>query len=360
MLAFTWVLLGVALALTTAGEAAPSFVRFSAALAAGVSLSSAIRLYSLGNRRGDNWNGALVSLPLPFFDSELRAPVARTTAGLALIPGLASLLAIVLLVAAAAPPERGHIVIDSSRSSYAWADENRGGLGRELPGQIDVARLDVAAGVLQLEASRIGSDWSSSATLAPGVGVELGPVTATWAGLVPSESIGRVTLEVRRGDERTEVLAEVGGVVDADGTEVRVLNFEENRLGALGPAVLVSVDDTEAWLHLWGPEVHHRFAVGPTVSLTDIESGVSALLVVQTTRPSWLFPVLATLIGLLVACAARLATRPVFVRGRSGDYQLVGPTRASVLRTARRALGEDAYREWTELLVQLRRAGSAK
>ena len=357
--AFSWLLLGMSLVLSSTGEAPLSFVRFSAALAAGVSFAVSARLWDLSRRRGDTWDGALVSLPLPYFDSELHKPAVRSTSALAPVPVLGAVVALGVLFAAAQPSEVGHFVVTEGSSAYAWSDAARGGVGRELPGQLDVTRLDADEGVLELRASRVGTDWSSTATLAPGVGVEIGEISATWSGVVPSESVASVSLDVRDGDDARTVNVAIGETIELGAGEVRVLEFDENRQGALGPAVLVVVDGTEVWLHLWGAEAHHRYGEGPTLALAGLEEGTGALLEVRAVGAEWPILILLIAAGLIVAVLGRAASRPVFVRGRSGDYELVGPTRRSVERAARRLLRDEEFRAWSDLLVRLRRTGRA-
>ena len=367
VLIFAWVLLGTVVTLASVGQLSLSIVRFAAALAFGISGAAAIRVWEASGRRGDTWDGLFVAAPLPYFDSELRGRVVRTKSSAAALCGallaLASLSGAALL-AFATPAERGFITLSEGAATTAWADTARGGVGRELPVELSVAGIEPTAGVLEVGASRVQDDWESGATLAPGQSMLVGGLEVEWIGVLPEERISSVTLDVVVDGESERADIPVGGSAEVLGRTVRVTEFEPNRLGALGPAARVAVDSGEsvyaAWVHLWSPESHPTFGAGDTsIALRGLAPASAALLTVRTPWPSWFFPLLTILAGLAAALALRFVTSPVFIRGRSGDYELVGPNRRTVEAAARALLNDADHSEWQRLLVTLRATGRA-
>lgn len=367
VLVFAWALFGGGAVLAEQGEVSLSVVRFAAALAFGVSAGAAIRVWEASGRRGDTWDGLFVAAPLPYFDSELRGRVVRTrTAATALCGSLLALagLCVAALFAFATPPERGTITLSDAAPATAWADLERSGVGRELPVELALLSLDVSEGVLEVGASRIQDDWQSQASLRPGESMLVDGLEAEWVGLVPEDRVARVGVDVTVGELTERVEVTVGGSAEALGQAVRVVEFDPNRLGAMGPAARIAFgtqdQQSAVWLHLWGPEVHGTFAQGDvSLALRELAPASSALLEVRTPWPTWLLPVFAVLSGLALAGLLRFATSPVFIRGRSGDYEIVGPNRRAVRAAARALLSDADHAEWERLLVTLRATGRA-
>lgn len=358
-----WGFFAAAVVLTLLGEAPRALLRFVAVWAATVSLSAGIRILGSAVSRGEDWSGLLTTASLPYFDDEMKGrasfgagAVERTLAGM-LFAGCG--LALTVLLTVGQPAEQGVIVLGSN-TVESWQDPSRGLLARELPVRLEAAAVDVVDGELELVADRLSDDWQAGALLVPGQAVGFADLELEWIGVTPNEAVDGVSGRVVVDGVEVETTFTVGRQIEVGDARVVMTEFHENRYGALGPAGRFAVrrgDETDVlWAFLWGEALTASHSEsGVSVELTRLEPSLSAIVRVRSASSPLMVPALAVFLGLMALFGARLVRFPVSIRGRSGDYELVGISRGSVESAASQLLGQERLAEWKQLLEQLRR-----
>ncbi|MFT6398413.1 MAG: hypothetical protein ACJAYU_003171 [Bradymonadia bacterium] len=358
-----WGFFALAVVLTLTGEGTRALLRFVSVWAMAVSISAGVRILGGGATRGANWGGRLAMASLPYFDGELKdrdryrsGGVERAIAGILFCgAGLAG----TVLLTAGQPAEDGVVVLGENVVE-SWRDSSRSGLSRELPARLQASPIDLQSGRLELSADRLQNGWESSATLEPGQAVGLGDLEVEWIGVLPNDSVGGVEASVSFDGAQLTATFVVGRPVEVGEAQVVLTEFQENRYGALGPAGRFTVrngDETHAhWVFLWGGPVtaadgDDAFAI----EMTGLQASSSAVLRVRSGTSPFLVPFVSGFLVLIALLGARLLTGPVSLRGKSGDYELVGVTRRSVDSAGRAMLDPDGTKEWHGLLESLRR-----
>lgn len=358
-----WGFFAFVLVLTLVGEAPRVLLRFVSIWSMAVSLSAAVRVVGGSASRGDNWNGTLATAALPYFDGELehraRFGVGKVERLLAALLLCGAGLAGTVLLTAGQPAEDGIVVLGTD-GVESWQDSSRPGLARELGVSVRASSVDLHAGHLELSVDRFQDGWENGATLSPGQTVGLGGLELEWIGLTPNEAVDGVGARVSVNGAEVETTFVVGRPVAVGEAQVVMSEFHENRYGALGPAGLFVVREGEetrsVWAFLWGGEgmqAHAESGIG--IELTGLQPSSSPVLRVRSATSPLMFPLISVFLALMALFGARLLARPVSLRGKSGDYELVGLSRGAVDSAAQTMLGSDGASEWRSLLDSIRR-----
>lgn len=364
----------VGLALWTAGQpSGPAVLRFSGVLLVTVGIGMAIRTWADSSRAGST-SGPFHVEPLPFFDHELGASALaelrkRTGVAAASASGIGlAALGIAAVGLGAVRPHTGLIELGPTAiESWTWTGPPtvERGLGYELS-LAGVDGADSATVALAPIATRVGTEVA----LTPGDRLAVGGLDLRWVGVTATPEIGAVTVTATRRSDgaRASTRLRPGQTVTPDGMEgvtLRLAEVDPNRLGALGPAVLIEArcgDEAEtAWLHQRSPSLHAERSSGCVgLGLDAVEPASILRFTVSPSLPLWL--TIVPILGLvwLVGSVFVAARRPVFVRGRDGDYEivilrgLVGDPEVTASRAAEKLLGAPLLAEWRKLRQAVR------
>lgn len=348
-------------------------VRFAAVAFGTASLMTLVRLWLGASRRGGlaDWGAWVATAPLPYFDDELgqsalrRLRTWRPVVGVSLLLSGAALAAVVATSLAMTPRSTGALDLAPGDSAEAWQQTAPQLEPRDFGFEVSVADLALnAPPAMTLAVADPRSGWSTERRLVPNERARLGDWTVRWAGVTIDRAIGGAVVAIGpRGGEATEMTLRVGAspVEIGNGETAQIVEVSRDRLGTFGPAVRVRIvrgDGEEvAWLHARDPDLHAERGGGDLeLRLVELLPASRARLVVTPYLPSVFALGALAALGLFMLGVALLVSAPVWLRGRSGDYELVtlglGGARR-LPRAAERVLSREGYAECMEVWRRL-------
>lgn len=355
--------------------AGPQMLRFAGVVLAGASFGLTWRLVVAARRRGA-LPGLFATTPLPFFEEELGARALSGLRGGVAIPALLvattalGLLGAVAIGVGLEPRHDGVIDLVPGRSVESWTSIGPPVVERGLGFEVEPVSIDTTPpGTLTLDVAPLSTREAVRLAVGGGEDVRVGDLSLRWTSVTAAEEIGGAEVELvpRDGGTPARVRLTIGGTAEIPGVEGGRITLHEasgNRLGALGPGVRLELscgDESRGiWLHDRAPDLHVDRGTGCVgVRLLELTPAMSARLTVRGAQPTTLFAIGAGLLVLAVAGLLVARSKPVVVRGRSGDYELAvlrlfrRDTGVATERAAEKLLDAARLREWRDLLKRL-------
>lgn len=344
-------------------------LRFSGAALALIGVGVGARLW-LALRTTGAGRGLVVALPLPWFDDELDAATLASVRSLrpvraAMVAALAvAVLGACAFVAGTTDVRRGVVDVRIGQTVEAWQPAGAGAK-RQLPLALSVEAVS-AGPAARVSTAPLSSRDATSRELAPLETVKIGRLSAAWTAMTRSRDAGVVVLNVtdRDGGASETVRVPVGGsraVSGLEGVSLSVTDRDDDRMGSLGRAVWVELNCGESveafWLHDIAPGFQAAHGGGCAAVELVGYAPASSLRFSVAEVPSVVLLLVAG-VSVLIALVAFMFSvrRRVFLRGRSGDYELVALDGLFGTRRALASVGEallvepDAIAGWRRLL----------